>query len=145
MSTPNSLLYPLFLDICFSWKYVPKTLPILASIFTSLTHLFLLIYRPKQRLQLYDTPFPALINIASIFISFDFLGYSFNDLQLLPNSFVNSIFTDFFNSNFPQTLAIFTGGSVSRYSTDFSFFIPDLQICYSEKLQPFTSFLIKKK
>jgi len=59
LSSSNYTLYQMFVSIKNIWTYVPKTLPILASIVFSFTDFTPLIYRSSLRLPIYDTPLPS--------------------------------------------------------------------------------------
>jgi len=52
--------FKLFLSVFTCWRYVPKTLPTLASIFSTLTNVTSLIIMPRNWLHCYDNPFEAL-------------------------------------------------------------------------------------
>jgi len=49
------------------------------------------------------------------------------------------LFNDFLQSNFPDSLPVFTDGSVPSNSAGFSFFLPTLNISFADKLNSFSS------
>jgi len=70
------------------WTYVSKTLPILASVAFSFSSFSPLNHRSSSRLQIYDTPYPALLFTPKVTISPHFLGYASKDLPHLPQTMV---------------------------------------------------------
>jgi ribonuclease HI len=134
LSSPHSLIFNYFVDVFNSWRYVKKTLPILASVASSLAPLSSIILRPQKRLFLYDASFCSLISIPSISINPLFLGYSLSELRFLSPHLVNNLFYSFVSSEFPNYSIIYTDGSVSSNSAGFSFYIPSLQLCFSDCL-----------
>ena len=132
----------MFMSIKNIWIYVPKTaktFPILASVAFSFSAFSPLVYRSHLRLQMYDTPYPVILFTPKVTISPNFLGYFPKELPRLPQSLVDSLFNEFIQSNFPNSLLIFTDGSVSVNSAGFSFFIPALNLSTASKLDAHAS------
>jgi len=103
-------------------KYVNKSLPVLASITTSFSALPLLVYLSQPRIQLYGTPFPALLLNPSIYISPNFFGHTSISLASFPITLV-TLFSFLISSNFSNLLLFYTDGSVSLNSSSLSYFI----------------------
>lgn len=80
----------MFASIKNKWIYVPKTLPILASAAFSFSAFCPLTYRSSLRLQIYDTPYPALLFTPEVTISPNFPGYTPKELPRLSQSLVDS-------------------------------------------------------
>ncbi|KAL4103296.1 hypothetical protein QTP88_018673 [Uroleucon formosanum] len=139
LSSPNQSLFHMFVSIKSSWSYVPKTLPILASVASSFSAFSPLVHRPSLRLQIYDTPYAALLYVPEVTVSPNFLGYSPKELPRLSRTLVDSLFNEYISYNFRSSVQIFTDGSVSPNSAGFSFFIPSLNFSFSDKLHPLTS------
>ena len=95
LSSPNQTLYEMFVSTKIMWTYVPKSLPILASVAFSFSAFSPLIYRSNLRLQIYDTPYPALLFTPEVTISPNFLNYSPKELLRLPQTLVDSLFNEF--------------------------------------------------
>ncbi|KAL4156135.1 hypothetical protein QTP88_000170 [Uroleucon formosanum] len=139
LSSPNQSLFHMFVSIKSSWSYVPKTLPIFASVASSFSAFSPLVHRPSLRLQIYDTPYAALLYVPEVTVSPNFLGYSPKELPRLSRTLVDSLFNEYISYNFRSSVQIFTDGSVSPNSAGFSFFIPSLNFSFSDKLHPLTS------
>lgn len=131
--------YQIFTKFNSSWRYVPKTLFILASICSSFTPLNLIIFYHSHRSQIYNTLFLVFTHTPNVIISFCFLGQSPKDLSHFPVILINSPLIDLFFFHFPHSVLVFTDGFVSFNSTDFSYFISKLNISFSDRFHPFAS------
>ena len=77
---------------------------------------------------IFEISYEFLLHLPSVNIDPKFLGLSSNLLKSLPFSYVNNLFLDYVNDNFPLFLLVYTDGSVSPLSTGYAFTIPDLHI-----------------
>ncbi|XP_050525071.1 uncharacterized protein LOC126896384 [Daktulosphaira vitifoliae] len=134
ISSPAKLIFHCFHSLSSLWRYVPKTLPLLASISTTLIPYLNSIITSINRLPIYDIPFHALTHFPKIHFNHLFLSYSKPQLQSLPINFVNYLFDELISSRFANYCLIFTDGSVYTNSAGFSFFIPSLNINFSDNL-----------
>lgn len=141
MSTSYQNIFQSFCSIKLVLNYVPKTLPILASVASSFIPFSSVIYRSNQQLQLYDTPYSAIIFTPEVLISPNFLGYNPKEWSWLPHTLVETLFNDFIQSNFPTSFPVFIDGSVSPRLVRFSFYFPTLKISFADKLDALSSTL----
>lgn len=137
-SSPNSICNK-FSSLATRWRYVPKTLPILASIAFSINHFSSSIILPQKRLHCFDIPFEALTFLPRVHLLPLFKDFKFNsDKVNMPTLSINHIFNEFIKLNFHDYCLVYTDGSVSNNSAGFSFFIPEMMVKYSDTLPHFT-------
>ncbi|KAL4098867.1 hypothetical protein QTP88_023385 [Uroleucon formosanum] len=122
-----------FLDIYFSWRYVKKSLPILASTAYSLTSIRDFVINSKK-LPLYEINYMALSYSPIVHTNRHFLNCTSKSLKSISPIIVNNLFLDYIQNNFPNSILIYTDGSVSSLSAGYAFFILDLHISMSNNL-----------
>ena len=138
LSTKDAHIFNSFLDIFYSWRYIQKSLPVLASMAHSLISTRDHIYNSTKP-PLYETNFNSLFLTPTIHFNKDFLKHSINFLKTSPPNFVNSLFIDYIQEHFSRFILIFTDGSSTPLSAGFSFYIPDFHISFSNNLPPTAS------
>jgi ribonuclease HI len=135
ISNSHDSIFKMFLSLASNWRYVPKTLPILASIAFSIKPLTPSIIISQNRLYCFDLPFGALILLSRVHILNLFKDCKDSSTRVnMPTFSVNQIFNDFIDTNFHNYCLVYTDGSVSTSSAGFSFFIPKLKIKFSDTL-----------
>jgi len=121
-------IFNLFLEIYFSWRYVPKTMPMLSNMACSLLDFKQFIIK-LQRLPVHEINVDTLSFSPPIYINKLFLDDPAEHLKTLPSYTVDFRLLEFYGviwSNFPNSTVIFTDGSVSLLSAGSSFFIPSV-------------------
>lgn len=138
LSKKDSYIFNSFLEVYYSWRYVQKSLPVLATTAHSLavTRNYII---QTNKLPIYLTNFQSLLLSPITHINKNFLNLSRTSLNSLPPNFVNNIFLDFIHNTFPLFILIFTDGSVSPLSAGYSFYIPEFHISFSNNLPPTAS------
>lgn len=132
-SLRHSTIFNSFLDIYFSWRYVKKSLPILASTAYSLSSIRNFVTNSKI-LPLYEINYLALSYSPIVHTNRHFLNFTSKALKSISPIIVNNLFLDYIQNNFPNSTLIYTDGSVSPLSAGYAFFIPDLHISMSNNL-----------
>lgn len=117
--------------------YVRKTLPILASVASSLSPLSSFIFRPNNRLFLYGVSYNSLIFFPIVFINPSFLGYPMCVLWSLHPQLVNNLFYFYLSTEFHEFCIVYTDGLVSSNSAGFPVFIPNHKLSFSDWLSHF--------
>lgn len=100
-----------------------------------------LIASPFNYLFIYDFPSVSLITLPKTHIYHNLFNHTKYKLLAMPNHVVNYLFMNFIYSQFLDYCLIFTDSSVSSNSAGFSYFIPSLNIKFSDVLLqsfPFT-------
>uniref|UniRef100_A0A2S2R880 RNase H type-1 domain-containing protein n=1 Tax=Sipha flava TaxID=143950 RepID=A0A2S2R880_9HEMI len=128
------MYYSLFL----TWRYVPKSLPILPLTANSLSNFHQYILN-STKFPLYEKSYESLLFSPFVQTENNFFSLSSNDLQTMPVPMVNKIFSEFLNINFSDHIIVYTDGSISPLSTGFSFYIPELLISFTNNLPPSSS------
>lgn len=98
-----------------------------------------IIYNFYTRLPIFNCPFPAFHLNSLVHILPLFLGYPLSFLHSLPAFYVNNLFSSYMSFSFPNSILIFTDGSVSANSAGCSFFIPKFNILFATNLPPVIS------
>ncbi|XP_025418121.1 uncharacterized protein LOC112688914 [Sipha flava] len=127
-----------YLEIYYSWRYVSKSLPILALTAHSLALIREYIIK-SDKLPLYETNFPSLLLSPTIHFSKNFLEFPIDYLKIAQPNFVNGLFLDYIRNNFPDFILIFTDRSVTPLSASFTFVIPEFHISFTNNLPPTAS------
>lgn len=133
---PN--IYNIFIDVFFSWRYVTKSIPVLASIAHSLMSSSNYIIK-VDKLPLYEANFASLLFSPIINCDKNFLCHSIDFLKASSSNTVNGLFQEYIQNTFPLFILIYTDGSVSPISAGYSFFIPELCISFTNNLPPTAS------
>ena len=138
LSVSNLKIFDIFYSLFQSWRYVPKSLPVLSLTANSISsfHQYILTY---ARPPLYEYDYDSFLNIPLVHLDKFFLGISSVDLKTTSPIVINNLFSDFLFTNFPDFVAVYTDVSVSPLSAGCSFFIPELCISFSSNLPPTSS------
>lgn len=115
----------------FDWRFISKSVSVLTSVAYSLASRNYIIN--TNNLPLY---FPSLLLIHKIHCNKNFLCHSIDFLKVSSSNFVNGLFQDYIHYMLPLYTLIHIDGSVSPISTELSFFIPDLYICFTNNFSP---------
>uniref|UniRef100_A0A2H8TL40 RNA-directed DNA polymerase from mobile element jockey n=2 Tax=Melanaphis sacchari TaxID=742174 RepID=A0A2H8TL40_9HEMI len=133
----NHIIFDTFYSLYITWRYTPKSMPVLSIAANSLSnfHQFVL---NSYKLPLYEQPFDSLLYTPLVQID-NFSNFSHVELKSMSSSFVNKLFSNFLNLNYPNFTIIYTDGSVSPLSAGYAFYIPELHISFSNNLPPSSS------
>ncbi|XP_026819622.1 uncharacterized protein LOC113558364 [Rhopalosiphum maidis] len=134
----NNHIFDMYYSLFLTWRYVPKSLPILSLTANSLSNFHQYILN-STKLPLYEQSYESLLFSPLVQTENNFSSLSSNDLQAMPVPMINKIFTDFLNTNFSNHIIVYTDGSVSPLSASFSFYIPELHISFTNNLPPSSS------
>jgi len=138
-STPDSDIFHCFQGISLSWRYVSKSLPVLAAVSVSLFPSVSFILRTQKRLALFNLDFADIMLSPEALIDPSLWGYSHSSLLNLPPAMVNNLFYSFISHSFPDSFLIFTDRRVSNRSAGCFFFIPSFSVSFYDNLPRFAS------
>jgi len=116
-----------YLDVFYAWRYVSKSVPILASVAHSLIASWNYILN-SNKLPIYEVNFSYLLFHPIINFDKNFLGHSINYLNPLPPTLLKI----FFSTTFPLYILIYIDGSFLLYLA--GILIPDLYISFTNNL-----------
>jgi ribonuclease HI len=138
LSHSNSSLFDTFYSLFLSWRYVPKSLPVLSLAANSISPFHQYIFT-HTKIPLYEQAYDSFLNIPDVHLKIIFPGISTNELTLLSPTIINNIFSDFLDTNFSDFFTVYTDGSVSPLSAGYSFYIPQFHISFTSNLPPSSS------
>ncbi|KAL4142166.1 hypothetical protein QTP88_004679 [Uroleucon formosanum] len=138
LANSNHIIFDTFYSLYITWRYTPKSMPVLAIAANSLSNFHQYVLK-SNKLPLYEQPYDSLLFTPSTQIDnfSDLLCYM--KLKSTSRFFVNNYFSNYFNLNYPNFIIIYTDGSVSPLSAGYSFFIPELHVSFSNNLPPSSS------
>jgi len=133
----NHNIFDTFYSLYITWRYTSKSMPILAIAANSLSNFHQYVLN-SYKLPLYEQPYDSLLFTPLVQIE-NFSNFPFIELKSMSSSFVNKLFSNYLNLNYPNFTIIYTDGSVSPLSAGYSFYIPELHISFSNNLPPSSS------
>jgi len=127
-----------YYSLYLNWRYVPKSMPVLSIIahYISNVHQYII---KSTKLPLYEQSYDSLIFSPQILFDNQFLDLSSNDFKSMSSSSVNAAVLNYLNERFFNFTTIYTDGSVSPLSTGYAFYIPNLQLSFTNNLPPTSS------
>jgi len=132
LALSNHNIFDTFFSLYITWRYTSKSMPVLSIAANSLANFHQYILN-SYKLPLYDQPYDSLLCTPLVQID-NFSNFSNTELKSMSSSFVNKLFSNFLNQNYPNFTIIYTDGSVSPFSAGYSFYIPELHISFSNNL-----------
>jgi len=93
----------------------------------------------SSNLPLYEQSFESLLFSPLVSLENQFSSLSSMELKEISVPMVNKIYSEFLKLNFDNFIVVYTDGSVSPLSAGYSFFIPELNISFSNNLPPSSS------
>jgi len=136
---PNLPIINEFLELNNSWRYIGKSLPILASMCHSINHLVPLAWHSNKRLFIYDVPFNMLVSFPYVKIDPSFLGITYSSLLNLLPYMVNDLFRSYIAEEFFDCCLAFIDGSVLTASAGYAVFISNFHISFFDVFHRFSS------
>jgi len=137
LARSNHNIFDTFYSLYITWRYTAKSMPVLSIAANSLSNFHQSVLK-SYKLQLYEQPYDSLLCTPLVQID-NFSNFSYIELKSMSSAFVNKLFSNFLNLNYPNFTIIYTDGSVSPLSAGYSFYIPELLISFSNNLPPSSS------
>jgi hypothetical protein len=131
LALSNHIIFDTFYSLFVTWRYTPKSMPILSIAANNLSNLHQYVIN-LNKFPLYEHPYDSLLFTPAVQIV-NFSDISVTELKSMPNSFVNNSFTSYLLLNFSNFIVIYTDGSVSPLSAGYlstylNFMFPSLII-----------------
>jgi hypothetical protein len=98
-------------------------MPVLSIAANSLSNFHQYIIKSNKP-QIYEQSYESLLFFPLVHMDGQFTDLPSHQLKSMSNSVVNYIFSNHLNLHFPNSMVIYTDGSVSRLSAGYSFYIP---------------------
>ena len=138
LAQSNQFIFDTYYSLFLNWRYTPKSIPVLSIAANSLSNFYQYIIKSNKP-QIYEQSYESLLFTPLVHIDGQFTDLSSHQLKQMSNSVVNNILSNHLKLRFPNTLVIYTDGSVSRLSAGYSFYIPELHVSFANNLPPTTS------
>jgi hypothetical protein len=94
----NHLIFDMFYSLFLSWRYVPKSVPILSISASALSNFHQYICK-SSKLPLYEQSFESLLFFPLVRLDNQFLSLSSLEFKKMSTPMVNKIFSEFLNMN----------------------------------------------
>ena len=133
----NHNIFDTFYSLYITWRYMPKSMPVLSIAAYSLSNVHQYIIK-SNKLPLYMQCYDSILFTPLVQID-NFSDSSYIELKSMSLFFVNKLFSNYLNLNYPNFTIIYTDGSVSPLSAGYSFCIPELHVSFSNNLPPSSS------
>lgn len=108
------MYYSLFL----TWRYVPKSIPILSITANSLSNFFQYITK-STKLSLYEQSYEPLLTLPSVHTENNFSSISSKELQIMSYPMVNKIYSEYLDANLCNYFSVYTDGPVFPFSAGY--------------------------
>jgi hypothetical protein len=107
----NHPIFDMYYSLFLTWRYVTKSIPILAISAYSLSNFHQFILK-STKLPCYEQSYEFLLYSPSVLTDSNFSSLFSYDLQTMSHSMINKIFSAFLKENFRHYITVYTDGSV---------------------------------
>ena len=138
LSQANCAIFDTYYSLFLTWRYIPKSLPVLSLTANSISpfHQYIITHTKHP---VYEIAYETLLHSTPVHVVNLFPDFSTSDLKTSSPAVINNLFLAFIESKFPDYMVVYTDGSVSPLSAGFSFYIPQLNISFTSNLPPSSS------